>query len=174
MSPRHFSFGSGDCDGRVGVFIDSLLSTSIHSICSSESRSRASTPSYPINDGNLKNVTTNNESWHPASSSALFSKDDNNPPTLTTVAPLPKRPPLPKGSTLQQRKMPGLSLIIPPPPADVHATPPTCPTSLQRHVELKKKLSERHFLFRPVSEDDQSKASSSSYIKAPSGTRAEF
>lgn len=159
-----------NCDSRVGVFIDSLLSTSIHSICSAEPRQRVSSPSYPMNDDNITNDATNVERQPSSSSPAPVSKD-TIAPTLTTVAPTPKRPPMPP-SNLQQRKIPGLAVIIPPSPDDVHATP-TCPVSLRRNVELKKKLSERHFLFRPVSEDDQSKASSS-YTKASSVTRAAF
>jgi hypothetical protein len=87
--------------------------------------------------------------------------NQNNTQTLTTLAPTPKRPPLPtkNRTTLQERKKPGLSLTIPQSPDDVQEMPPTCPVSLQRHVELKKKLSSSHFLFRPVSEDDQSNAS---------------
>mmetsp|Transcript_1531 Transcript_1531/g.2096 ORF Transcript_1531/g.2096 Transcript_1531/m.2096 type:complete len:171 (+) Transcript_1531:132-644(+) len=170
MSPRNFS--------SSGSFFDSILSTSIHSLCAAETVPRVSSPSYPmcgdVATDCAKTVSTDdNEGGHQALSSKQGS-NDNNTPTLTTVAPTPMRPPPPKGSTTQQRnKRPGLSVIIPPSPSDVHSAPPRCPVSLMKHVELKKKLSERHFLFRPVSDDDQSKATSA-HTKTTEGTRAAF
>ncbi len=170
MSPRNFS--------SSGSFFDSILSTSIHSLCSADTRPRVSSPSYPMcgdvaTDCAKNDTTNNNESGNSASSSKQVPKDIDTPP-LTTVAPTPMRPPPPKGSTTQQLKnLPGLSVIIPPSPADVHSAPPKCPVSLRKNVELKKKLSERHFLFRPVSEDDQSKTSSAC-TKPTSETQAAF
>ena len=162
--PRNFSISSGDCD--VGVFLDSLMSTSIHSLCSTETQPRVS-PSYPMNndlDGTMNKEMRQQETSAP----------DTSAQRAQTLAPTPKRPSLPtKGSTFRDR-MKGLSVIMPPSPADVHAKPPTCPAPLRRNVELQKKLSERHFLFRPVSEDDQSKASSSYHTKSATVTRAEF
>lgn len=152
MSPRNVSFGSGSS------FFDSLLSSSIHSFCSTETRPRVASPSYPmcgdITNDCVKNDTAS-ESGQPASSSTQVSKDNKTVPLTTVAAPV--RPNVSKGSTRQQRKLPGLSVIIPQSPADVHATPPTCPVSLRRNVDLKKNLSEKQFLFRPVSDDDQSK-----------------
>mmetsp|Transcript_2180 Transcript_2180/g.3764 ORF Transcript_2180/g.3764 Transcript_2180/m.3764 type:complete len:147 (-) Transcript_2180:79-519(-) len=146
MPPRNFSFGSGDCESS---FFDSLLSTSIHSFCTTETRPRVASPSYPM-CGDVANECAKNdtasESGQQASSSTQVSKDNN---TATPV-----RPRLPKGSTQRRRKLPGLSVIIPESPADVHATPPTCPVSLRRNVELKKKLSQTQFLFRPISDED--------------------
>ncbi len=170
MAPRNFS--------SSGSFFDSILSTSIHSLCAADTVPRVSSPSYPMCGDAItdcaKTVSTedNEDSGHPASSSKQGSKDNNTP--LNTVAPTPMRPPPPKGSTTQQRnKRPGLSVIIPPSPSDVHSAPPRCPVSLMKHVELKKKLSESHFLFRPVSDDDQSKTSSA-YTKTTKGTQAGF
>ncbi len=168
MAPRNFS--------SSGSFFDSILSTSIHSLCAAETVSRVSSPSYPMCGDNAitdcaKTVSTddNEESGNPASSS----KQKDNIKPLTTVAPTPMRPSPPKGSTTQQRnKRPGLSVIIPPSPSDVHSAPPRCPVSLMKHVDLKKRLSERHFLFRPVSDDDQSKTSSA-YTKTIEGSQAE-
>lgn len=153
MAPRNFS--------SSGSFFESILSTSIHSLCAAETVPRVSSPSYPMcgdaaTDCSKTDATNDNESGYQSTSSKQVST-----PTLTPVEPTPMRPPPPKGSTTQQRKKrPGLSVIIPPSPSDVHSAPPRGPVSLMKHVELKKKLSERHFLFRPVSDDDQSKTSS--------------
>ena len=151
MSPRNVSFGSGSS------FFDSLLSSSIHSFCSTETRPRVASPSYPmcgdITSDCVKNDTAS-ESGQPASSSTQVSKHNK---TVQPLTPTSVRPNVSKGLTRQQRKLPGLSVIIPQSPADVHATPPTCPVSLRRNVDLKKNLSEKQFLFRPVSDDDQSK-----------------
>ena len=172
--PRNFSFGSssvGDCQ-YIGAYFDSLtnsiLSTS-HSMCSAETQPRVQSPTYPMkNDGVEVMKTKNNDREGPVP------KQNNTQTTLTTLAPTPKRPPLPTTrSTLQERKKPGLSLTIPQSPDDVQEMPPTCPVSLQRHVELKKKLSSSHFLFRPVSEDDQSNASAVNK-KSSSVNRAHF
>ena len=144
----------GDCD--VGAWLtNSILSTSIHSICSAETTPRES-PTYPMKSDQQNEQQSETSAKH------------INAQTVT-VAPTPKRPPLPKNrSTYQDRKKPGLSLVIPQSPDDVHAMPPICPVSLGRNVELKKRLSDSHFLFRPVSEDEQSKASSMNTKKTSS------
>ena len=170
MPPRNFSSGSGNGESS---FFDSLLSTSIDSLCSAETRPRVASPSYPM-CGDVVTDCANNDTTNESGQSASSSAPVSNTQTLTTATPTPMRPPLPKGSTRQQwRKLPGLSVSIPESPADVHTAPPSCPVSLRKNVELKKNLSERHFLFRPVSEDDQSKASST-FTKASTVNRASF
>ena len=169
--PRKFSPSVGDCD--IGAYFDSLtnsiLSTS-HSMCSAETQPRVQSPTYPMKRSDREEETTakNNDK------EGLPPKQ-NNTQTLTALAPTPKRPPLPtkNRTTLQERKKPGLSLTIPQSPDDVQEMPPTCPVSLQRHVELKKKLSSSHFLFRPVSEDDQSNASAMNKMSS-SVNKAQF
>lgn len=169
--PRKFSSSVGDCD--IGDYFDSLtnsiLSTS-HSMCSAETQPRVQSPTYPMKrSGREEEKTTKNNDRE-----GLPPKQ-NNTQTLTALAPTPKRPPLPTDNrtTLQERKKPGLSLTIPQSPDDVQEMPPTCPVSLQRHVELKKKLSSSHFLFRPVSEDSQSTASAMNK-KSSNVKRAQF
>ena len=171
--PRKFSSSVGDCD--IGAYFDSLtnsiLSTS-HSMCSAETQPRAQSPTYPMKrSGREEETTTKNNDEE-----APVPKQNNTQTTLTTtLVPTPKRPPLPtkNRTTLQERKKPGLSLTIPQSPDDVQEMPPTCPVSLQRHVELKKKLSSSHFLFRPVSEDSQSTASAMNK-KSSNVKRAQF
>lgn len=174
---RNFSFGSssvGDCD--IGAYFDSLtnsiLSTS-HSMCSAETQPRVQSPTYPMKRSDREEDTTTKNNDR----EGLPPKQNNTQTTLTTttLAPTPKRPPLPTKtrSTFQERKKPGLSLSIPQSPDDVQEMPPTCPVSLQRHVELKKKLSSSHFLFRPVSEDSQSTASAMNK-NSSSVNRAQF
>eukprot|EP01082_Thalassiosira_pseudonana_P010585 g9157.t1 g9157 contig36:13527-14012(-) len=154
--PPHF-FKSSDCQAMsMGQLFDSLLATSINSMCSDNSVARVYSPTIE-HTGSISSDSTPTKDVR---SNEISSQDCT--PIITAPKAVPRvKPPLHRqSSSFRDRKPAGLSISASPYCYD--ESNPQGPTSLPspiycaRNVELRRKsLSERCF-FRTVSEDDES------------------
>ncbi|KAL3796269.1 hypothetical protein HJC23_008589 [Cyclotella cryptica] len=153
MAP-HF----GECQTTsMGRLIESLLSTSINSICASRYHTcRAASPVVPFVE--TESVAENGVFDVSDEMSAPMTSQRARPPCYRHSVSLPAN----LNSTYRKRKPTGLSIS----PHDLSSydlsNPQSGPSSLPapiycaKNVEMRRKsLNDRHF-FRPVSEDDES------------------
>ena len=174
-----YNIFDSDCESvSMGGFFNSLITSSINSLtpmCNdSASGPRVYSPTYPKyqKQSSVSSTIGREEADKTCGASAAATlsqaRQQHHAPDAACAA-IDHRPPLnpakPKAAkeattSFRNRKKFGLSLNIPPPPADPHQ-PPTSPNGPPRiscptNVELRRKaLPERHF-FRPVSEDEES------------------
>ena len=189
MPPHNIFDDESGCESgtrRMSHLFNTLISSSINTLTPMCNDSAISTPmcndndisgeedlrtTYPMN-GQADDLDRSTKA-----SNVSKTLDSRRRPVSLSVAtaPDPRRPPLnptkPKSTcsttSYRNRKKVGLSINVPPvTTSDVHTIPPPDHDdpppliSCSRNVELRRKsLSERHF-FRPVSEDEESRASS--------------
>ena len=141
----------GDCQPipSVSRFIDTLLSTSIHSICTFQDEERMGSPveqyTQPRTQSDHGILDVSDEMYSPATA-----KTSRHPYMHSQSLPANLK-------SFRNRKPSGLSIT----PHDLSTVDTTkasshAPIYCARNVEMRRKsLHERHF-FRPVSEDDES------------------
>lgn len=158
---------------------NTLISSSINTLTPMCNDSAISTPMCNDNDmpGGEEDLRADDLDRSTKASNVSKTLDSRRRPVSLSVAtaPDPRRPPLNPNKTkstcstisYRNRKKVGLSINLPPvTTSDIHTIPPPDHDnpppliSCSRNVELRRKsLGERHF-FRPVSEDEESRASS--------------
>ncbi|KAL3773531.1 hypothetical protein ACHAWO_000527 [Cyclotella atomus] len=140
----------GDCQAiSMGRFIDSLLSTSINSICASKDDARMVSPveqyvdhSPPRSRSDKGILDISGDEVTPATASRSYRHSQSLPANLN--------------SSFRNRKPSGLSISAHDLTSVDLAKSPPAPIYCARNVEMRRKsLAEKTF-FRPVSEDDES------------------